>query len=99
MEMLRNGSRGEAVEALQQKLTSQGINPGGTDGIFGLKTEEAVKRYPKREGLEVDGIAGPITLGALGLVETEAAETHDLSDLVDEIAAKKEDDARGGKIV
>ncbi|NIR39293.1 MAG: peptidoglycan-binding protein, partial [Actinobacteria bacterium] len=32
--MLRNGSSGEAVEALQQKLAGKGFDPGAADGIF-----------------------------------------------------------------
>lgn len=74
MEMLRNGSKGDAVEALQKKLLGQGINPGPTDGVFGPKTDSAVRRFQEREGLQVDGIVGPKTFGALGMLEGEAAD-------------------------
>lgn len=67
MAMLKQGSKGEAVTALQKKLAAQGINPGPVDGVFGPKTEAAVKRYQERSGLTSDGIAGPKTLAALGL--------------------------------
>jgi peptidoglycan hydrolase-like protein with peptidoglycan-binding domain len=63
--MLRSGSSGEAVEALQRALLADGINPGPIDGIFGPKTEAAVKRFQERAGLEADGIAGPMTMAAL----------------------------------
>lgn len=59
--MLRQGSRGADVKALQQKL---GVS---ADGIFGPQTEKAVKAYQKAHGLAVDGIAGPATLGSLGI--------------------------------
>jgi peptidoglycan hydrolase-like protein with peptidoglycan-binding domain len=49
MEVLRNGSSGDGVEALQQKLLGQGINPGPIDGVFGPKTEDAVKRFQERD--------------------------------------------------
>jgi len=89
MDILRSGSRGEPVEALQKKLLGQGINPGPVDGVFGPKTEEALKRFQERQGLDADGIAGPKTLAALGLTEVEEdADGHDLSDGVDEIEAK-----------
>ena len=52
--MLRRGSRGEDVEALQRKLLAKGINPGPVDGIFGPKTEDAIKRFQERFHLEVD---------------------------------------------
>ena len=96
MEILRSGSRGEAVEALQKKLLGKGINPGPIDGAFGPKTEDALKRFQEREGLEADGIAGSKTFTALGMMEAEeVAGEHDLSDLVDEINAKNEETEGG----
>lgn len=35
------------------------------DGIFGAKTQAAVQRYQSRNGLSVDGIAGPATRSAV----------------------------------
>jgi len=63
--MLRNGSTGEEVTALQKALMTKGINPGPIDGIFGPKTDDAVRRFQERAGLEVDGIVGPKTMAAL----------------------------------
>ena len=63
--MLSNGSSGPEVRDLQRKLAGQGINPGPADGIFGPKTEDAVRRFQERAGLAVDGIAGPRTMAAL----------------------------------
>jgi peptidoglycan hydrolase-like protein with peptidoglycan-binding domain len=59
--VLRAGSSGEAVAALQRKL---GI---AADGVFGRQTRVAVRRFQRRQGLTVDGIAGPQTLAALGI--------------------------------
>ena len=59
--VLKAGSSGPAVSALQRKL---GI---AADGVFGRQTRAAVRRYQRRNGLAVDGIAGPQTLGSLGL--------------------------------
>lgn len=59
--------RGEDVRQLQIALREHGFDPGQTDGIFGKKTERAVKRFQKSCGLKVDGIAGKNTFFALGL--------------------------------
>jgi g-D-glutamyl-meso-diaminopimelate peptidase len=68
--MLRRGDSGEDVKSLQKRLLGKGINPGPVDGVFGPKTEEAVKRFQEREGLDTDGIAGPMTLAALESLPT-----------------------------
>jgi peptidoglycan hydrolase-like protein with peptidoglycan-binding domain len=68
MEMLSNGSRGDAVKALQGKLQAMGLNPGTVDGVFGPKTDQAVRRYQEQKGLQVDGIAGPETFTSLGMM-------------------------------
>ncbi|MBD1381077.1 N-acetylmuramoyl-L-alanine amidase [Metabacillus arenae] len=54
-QLIRLGFRGKNVERIQRAV---GVTP---DGIFGPKTEAAIKDYQKRQGLEVDGIVGPIT--------------------------------------
>lgn len=58
---LKKGAKGQAVKDLQEALKALGLQPGPIDGVFGKKTEDAVKAFQKLKGLEVDGIAGPIT--------------------------------------
>ena len=41
------------------------LGPPGIDGIFGSRTETAVKAFQRDKGLQVDGIVGPITWGAI----------------------------------
>lgn len=60
------GSRGGAVSALQQQLAAAGFDPGGVDGDFGPATRAAVLRFQSANGLDVDGVVGPQTWGALG---------------------------------
>ncbi len=59
--------RGEDVRELQRALKQNGFDPGQTDGVFGKKTERALKRYQRAHGLKADGIAGKMTYEALGL--------------------------------
>lgn len=59
--VLKLGSRGNEVKALQEKLNLK------ADGIFGPLTEEAVKDFQRSNGLEVDGIVGADTLSKLNL--------------------------------
>ena len=63
--------RGEDVRALQTALKAHGFDPGQVDGVFGKKTERAVRRFQKANGLKVDGIAGKKTFEALDLPFTE----------------------------
>lgn len=59
--ILYRGLRGEDVRILQSKLESLGYNVGPIDGIFGPKTEAAVKQFQKDHGLKIDGIVGQET--------------------------------------
>ena len=61
--IVKQGSRGEMVKKIQQKLYYKGK----VDGIFGAKTKEAVKYFQRKNGLTVDGVVGKNTLKALGI--------------------------------
>ena len=64
-ETLENGSRGDAVRRLQQRLKDLGYYSGAADGSFGDATENAVRAFQRRNGLTVDGKAGTATLNRL----------------------------------
>lgn len=63
---IRMGSRGADVTYLQQTLTAFGYGVGKIDGIFGVKTLEAVEAFQAENNLSVDGIVGKNTWAALG---------------------------------
>lgn len=67
MPILKRGSKGKAVRELQFLLWRHDlVEPNlSADGIFGPYTEEAVRQFQHRAGLEVDGIVGPKTWAVL----------------------------------
>ena len=58
------GSQGSDVTELQKLLNNHGYSL-SEDGIFGDKTQEAVKDFQTKRGLSVDGIVGKNTWGSL----------------------------------
>ena len=57
------GDKGTAVRKLQNQLIELGFMPkGSADGQYGYQTYNAVKDFQRANGLDVDGVAGPITL-------------------------------------
>jgi putative chitinase len=67
MLVLRPGSKGADVFALQDRLRDRGFSPGASDGDFGPATEAAVMAFQRSEELLADGVVGPRTAAALGL--------------------------------
>lgn len=67
LHLLRKGMKGDDVKALQGMLIARGCGCGktGADGDFGSNTEKALKAFQEKQGLEVDGIAGPESLACL----------------------------------
>ncbi len=59
--VLSSGSEGRQVRLLQLAL---GIR---ADGVYGPRTEAAVRRFQASRGLAVDGIVGPLTAHALAV--------------------------------
>ncbi|TRZ73811.1 MAG: N-acetylmuramoyl-L-alanine amidase [Streptomycetaceae bacterium] len=57
--------RGDDVAALQSRLTEMGFDCGRVDGIYGPRSEAAVKEFQQSVGINVDGKCGPATIIAL----------------------------------
>ncbi|MBQ0113640.1 MAG: glucosaminidase domain-containing protein [Bacteroidales bacterium] len=64
MPTLRRGDRSEAVRNLQSFLTYRGYTL-VIDGIFGIRTFEAVQAFQSERNITVDGIVGPVTWSKL----------------------------------
>ena len=77
------GSRNDEVTKIQTKLKRWGYYNGTIDGIYGTQTLAAVKWFQSKNGLKVDGIAGPKTLEAMGIFSSssENNSTNTSSDL------------------
>jgi peptidoglycan hydrolase-like protein with peptidoglycan-binding domain len=63
--VLKLGSTGADVVALQQRLTALGYNPGRANGTFGASTRTAVMNFQKAKNLTADGVVGRATWAAL----------------------------------
>ena len=80
--LLRRGSRGAEVVALQENLNHvpgryvpAGSSRLATDGAFGRLTDERVRLFQRNAGLKVDGLVGPNTQAAVLKALTEAGAT------------------------
>jgi spore cortex-lytic enzyme len=65
--VIKAGSNVGDVKAVQSKLKQWGYYGGAVDGVYGSKTTAAVKLFQKKNSLTPDGIAGPATLGKMGI--------------------------------
>lgn len=59
--VLRKGSNDPAVRDLQEALKALGYDPGPVDGVFGARTETAVKKFQQDREIAADGVVGRVT--------------------------------------
>lgn len=64
-ENLKIGSSGDGVKWLQYYLKQQDYFPYAVDGTFYTRTEEALKKFQRKAGLDDDGKYGPKTRAVL----------------------------------
>lgn len=84
--VLREGDSGQEVSRLQTALGNLSI-----DGKFGSSTEAAVQAYQNTNGLLVDGIVGPQTLGSLNIPVLKGIDLSRHNGTVDFSALAKSD--------
>lgn len=99
----RLGSRGDEVRRIQTKLKSLGYFSGAVDGIYGVKTQSAVKNFQKSVGITADGIAGNKTLlylglGGSGTVSAGGYSANDIYLLAKVIAAEARGESYTGQV-
>lgn len=74
--LLKPGAKGPAVEQLQLLLSAYDPKL-PVDGVYGPKTEAAVRKYQQETGLKLDGLAGPETTAALE-IDRDLKDLHTL---------------------
>ena len=65
---VRRGSTGDAVRGVQEEFRFRAGDPNvalQVDGVFGQRTDQAVRGFQEALGLGADGIVGPLTWRAL----------------------------------
>ena len=62
--VLRQGSKGSTVLALQKRLQARGWRL-AADGVYGPATESVVRSFQTEKHLQVDGVVGPKTWAAI----------------------------------
>ena len=102
MALSRYGSTGSEVTQIQTKLKRWGYYNGAIDGIYGSKTVAAVRSFQSKNGLTVDGIAGPKTLQAMGIYTSSSssgsANNSDLNLLAHLIYAEARGEPYAGQV-
>ena len=94
----QRGSSGDTVTAIQQRLSAWGYYNGAIDGIYGSRTEAAVRYFQQKNGLAVDGKAGPATLAALGINAPSAGGNGDVYLLARLISAEARGEPYQGQV-
>lgn len=95
----RRGSSGNEVRQIQEKLKRWGYYNGAVDGVYGSKTEAAVKSFQKKNGLTADGIAGKKTLAAMGINSSSSSSSgNDLNLLSKVVYAEARGEPYSGQV-
>ena len=94
-DLYKRGSSGQRVTEIQTRLKNWGYYDGTVDGVYGSRTESAVRWFQRQNGLSTDGQAGPQTLAALGLPTGEGGTPQDSSGDVYLLARLISAEARG----
>ncbi len=94
----KQGSTGQTVREIQQKLSSWGYYSHTVDGVYGSRTVEAVKKFQRANGLTADGICGTKTLSALGISSGASQNSVDVNLLARLISAEARGEPYSGQV-
>ncbi|MEM8604305.1 MAG: SH3 domain-containing protein [Cyanobacteria bacterium P01_H01_bin.121] len=71
--LIAPGDRCPEVGDIQRSLAELGYAPGIPDGIYGVRTQQAIEKFQTDIGLDADGVVGPLTATQLGLEASNPA--------------------------
>ena len=91
----KRGSTGSVVTQIQTKLKAWGYYSAEVDGVYGSRTEKAVKYFQQKNGLQADGVAGQATLAAMGITDSSSTAAGSNSSDVALLARLISAEARG----
>ena len=97
----KRGSTGSVVTQIQKKLSAWGYYDGAVDGVYGSRTEAAVRYFQEKNGLTADGKAGAQTLAAMGISTkgiVESSTSGDVSLLARLISAEARGESYEGQV-
>lgn len=96
----RRGSSGSIVTQIQKRLSDWGYYGGSIDGVYGSRTESAVRYFQRKNGLTPDGVAGRATLAAIGINTSAGAttRTNDINLLARLISAEARGEPYSGQV-
>ncbi|KYC35720.1 cell wall-binding protein [Scytonema hofmannii PCC 7110] len=86
---LEQGDKGPSVRNLQRELKRTGFYQAPITQVYDVSTEQAVRRFQKAAGLEVTGVAGPVTIQKLDGWETTEESSQNKKPSVESSTAKK----------
>lgn len=86
---LEQGDKGPSVRNLQRELKRAGFYQAPITQVYDVSTEQAVRRFQKAAGLEVTGVAGPVTIQKLDGWEVTQENSQNQKPSVESTTAKK----------
>lgn len=91
---MEHGSAGTVVREVQRRLQELGYFPTSTEltEYFGDITEDAVRAFQKANGLEVDGVVGPLTFAKLFSSSAVASVNGPSQETIQDAAKEVNDD-------
>lgn len=76
---MQGGMQDQAsVKQVQEKLSEQGYDVGPVDGIFGPKTQQALRKFQQDKGVQPTGQIDQQTMAALGIQGEGGAQPGDM---------------------